>query len=210
MKKIGIVLAVFLVMLSLITISYASFIIDGNGNIIVSTNQTKINVANVKVQDYVFINSDKTTGLSYYLNSDGTKQLINDEAQIKIDMTIDHNIYDMYVSYFSEFDFYFKLDVSNSSFLQNLNPLAYISTSNNKPIYFTMTYLNASTTDRYYEGRMPISLKSIFSIDYFDYIAANGTKFSIVIDFTKALANQTIYLDGNDTMSLEIGIKEAI
>ena len=211
MKKISIVLAIFLVMLSLITISYASFVIEGSGSLTANLNTTKINVANIKVQDYVFFNNTKATGLSYYLNGDGTKQLINEEAKLTIDMTINHSIYDVYVPYFAEYNynFYFKLDVSNFSFLQNLNPIAYISSSNKKPIYFTMTYINASSTDRYYEGRMPISLKSIFSLDYFDYIASNGTKFTIVIDFTKALVNQTIYLP-NDDISLEVGVKEAI
>lgn len=204
MKKISIVLAVFLVMLSLITISYASFVIEGSGSLTTNLNTTKINVANIITNDYSFVRCNSSSGLSYYTNNDGTRELVNTDAKVTLNVTILRDNYQTYVAYFRDHYFYFKLDISSNNFLQNLNPIAYLSYST-YTAYFTLSYVDNSLV-----GMMPITSNNVFSNDYFDYIASktiSNMNCAITIDFSNSLSNQKVYVN-NNAMSLELGTKE--
>ena len=199
MKKAGIFLSLILLIISLISISYASFLVEGNRNFIANINDVEINISSIKENKYELFDITYISSLTYDSN---TNEIIKEDAKIIITLNLSQQI----TSYFPNRYFYITLNVNGNNELLNLKPIIYLTNSSNSLIsYFTIK--NSSTN---YEAYMPIMQKSIFSNNYLSYIMRTTyTNLRLVFDFSSCLL-ENAKLSNTNQFNLTLDVKEVI
>lgn len=213
MKKISVALIAILVSAFLITISYASFVVENATNLNQTVSVSTINTGDTtKTLSFIDTSDGSITakGLSYYQNTtNSSKEVIKEDAKIEISFKILRHQYQAYVQKFGEKNkFYFNLDIKSNSNLASLSPIAYIKYSNKNNDY--IAYFDVSYSDNKYVGGMPISLQTVFSNDYLNYVvnkSSTDLTVTLVIDFSKTI-DEGITLNTTDSMSIVFGVKE--
>lgn len=204
MKKFGVILTFFICLISIISISYASFLLDDDSSITIETSPVSINTSTSSLSDLNFteVTKEKSKGFTY---DSETNYIITDEA--KIELTISMNFEGMlkanslgYNRYYIEFDISNNFNTINNTLL----PQIYLSYAS-KTSYFNITRSNNKFT-----ATMPLAQESIFDNNYLNYIL-NGndrTNVKLVIDFTNCI-NMTTVLN-EKTFDIEIGVRKGV
>lgn len=202
MKKFGVILTFFICLISIISISYASFLLDGDSSITIETSSVSINTSTSSLSDLNFTEVTKSKGFTY---DSETNYIITDEA--KIELTISMNFTGMqqanslgYNRYYLEFDISNNFNTINNTLL----PQIYLS-------YASKTsYFNVSRSNNKFTAIMPLAQESIFDNNYLNYILNDydRTNVKLVIDFTKCI-NMTTVLN-NKTFDIEIGVRKEV
>lgn len=202
MKKFGVILTFFVCLISIISISYASFLLDDDSSITMETSPVSINTSTSSLSDLNFTEVTKSKGFTYDVE---TSYIIIDEA--KIELTISMNFTGIqkanslgYNRYYLEFDISNNFNTINNTLL----PQIYLSYAS-KTSYFNITRSNNKFT-----ATMPLAQESIFDNNYLNYIL-NGndrTNVKLVIDFTNCI-NMTTVLN-EKTFDIEIGVRKGV
>lgn len=202
MKKFGVILTFFICLISIISISYASFLLDDDSSITMETSPVSINTSTSSLSDLNFTEVTKSKGFTYDVE---TSYIIIDEA--KIELTISMNFTGIqkanslgYNRYYLEFDISNNFNTINNTLL----PQIYLSYAS-KTSYFNITRSNNKFT-----ATMPLAQESIFDNNYLNYIL-NGndrTNVKLVIDFTNCI-NMTTVLN-EKTFDIEIGVRKGV
>lgn len=202
MKKFGVILTFFVCLISIISISYASFLLDDDSSITIETSPVSINTSTSSLSDLNFTEVTKSKGFTYDVE---TSYIIIDEA--KIELTISMNFTGIqkanslgYNRYYLEFDISNNFNTINNTLL----PQIYLSYAS-KTSYFNITRSNNKFT-----ATMPLAQESIFDNNYLNYIL-NGndrTNVKLVIDFTNCI-NMTTVLN-EKTFDIEIGVRKGV
>ena len=197
MKKLGLAISLIILIISIITISYASFVVDGEAKLSTSVSNISINTSSVSVGKYNLVTFTSSRGLSYDSN-DWT--IVKDDAKIEVKFDITE-----YYRYFIDKYICFTLDVKGNSSLYNLNPIIYIFI-NDKFSYFDVSFNGTS-----YIASMPISRNTIYDNNYFAYIAsAYLSNITLIIDFSNVIADNAKLNSINEQIELTCEAKETV
>lgn len=197
MKKLGLAISLIMLIISVITISYASFVVNGEDKLSTSISNININTSSVSIDNYNLVTFISSKGLSYDRND---LTIVKEDAKIEVKF----NITDYY-TYFQNQYIYFTLDVKSNTSLYNLNPNIYMYL-NGKFSYFDVSFTGTS-----YIATMPISLSTIYDNNYFAYIASTSrTGIILIIDFSSAIADNAKLNSINEQFELICGAKEVV
>lgn len=204
MKKLGVAISLIMLIISIITISYASFVVDGESKLSTSVSNISINAANVTTQNVELfnINSEKSKGIRYF-NNNGRYEVIKDEAKVEMVFTI-NQIYSNYDN------IEICLNVNNNECLYNLKPTLTLNVGDRFAYFFDSTFSNNT-----YTFKIPVKFQNVYNNNYFNYIATNNgsfigtfTEVSLVIDFSNAISSGLVLNNINDfTLTIE-GMEE--
>lgn len=176
MKKLGVAFSLIILIISIITISYASFVVDGEDKLSTSVANININTSSVSIGKYNLVKFTSSKGLSYDRND---LTIVKEDAKIEIEFDSTE-----YYRYFTDKYICFTLDVKDNSSLYNLNPTIYIFI-NDKFSYFDVSFNGTS-----YMATMPISRNTIYDNNYFAYIASTYvTGITLIIDFSNVITD---------------------
>lgn len=197
MKKLGVAISLIILIISIITISYASFVVDGEAKLSTSVSNISINTSSVSVGKYNLVTFTSSRGLSYDSN-DWT--IVKDDAKIEVKFNITNNY-----NLLADRHICFTLDVKDNSSLYNLNPTIYIFI-NDKFSYFDVSFSGTN-----YIASMPISRNTIYDNNYFAYIASTYmTGITLIIDFSNVIADNAKLNSIDEQIELTCEAKEAV
>lgn len=197
MKKLGLAISLIMLIISVITISYASFIVNGEDKLSTSISNISINTSSASTRKYNLVTFNSSKGLPYDRND---LTIVKEDAKIEVKFNITQN----YTSFSNQY-ICFTLDVKSNTSLYNLNPTIYMFT-NDKFSYFDVSFNGTS-----YIASMPISRNSIFDNNCFVYIASTYmTGITLIIDFSNVLTDNAKLNSINEQFELTCEAKEGV
>ena len=197
MKKLGVAFSLIILIISIITISYASFVVDGEDKLSTSVANININTSSVGIGKYNLVKFTSSKGLSYDRND---LTIVKEDAKIEVKFNITS-----YYTYFQKQYVYFTLDVKSNTSLYNLNPNIYMYI-NDKFSYFDVSFNGTS-----YMATMPISRNTIYDNNYFAYIASTYvTGITLIIDFSNVITDNAKLNSINEQFELICEAKEVV
>lgn len=205
MKKIGVILTFFACLISIISISYASFLVDDDRVFTKEVGRVNISMADTSDNKLYLTKVTSQKGFTY---DSETNYIITDEAKITLTISISgQDFYDAnqlgYNRYYLEFDISDNFTTISPDFI----PQVYLS-------YATrIAYYDVTRTGNKFIASMPLIQDSIFDNNYLNYIvngvgAGDRNNVSLVIDFTNGIG--MISTLNNKTFNLEIGVRKEV
>ena len=197
MKKLGVAISLIMLIISIITVSYASFIVNGEDKLSTTVSNISISTSSASIGKYNLVTFTSSKGLSYDCND---LTIVKEDAKIEVKF----NITDYYTRFTQQY-ICFTLDVKSNTILYNLNPNIYMYI-NDKFSYFDVSFNGTS-----YIAAMPISRNTIYDNNYFAYIAsANITGITLIIDFSNVIADDAKLNSINEQFELICEAKEVV
>ncbi len=197
MKKLGVAISLIMLIISVITISYASFIVNGEDKLLTSVSNISVKTSSASIGKYNLVTFTSSKGLPYDRND---YTIVKEDAKIEVKF----NITDYYTRFTQQY-ICFTLDVKSNTILYNLNPNIYMYI-NDKFSYFDVSFNGTS-----YIAAMPISRNTIYDNNYFAYIASsNITGITLIIDFSNVIANGAKLNSINEQLELICEAKEVV
>lgn len=200
MKKIGIIIVFFLCLISIVSVSYASFLVNGQPNIEASIGNIKINVSSTSSENYNFTTVSSSKGFTY---DNESNYILVDNAKIECKLEIDKSNMGIanqlgFKTYYIEFDI-----TNNFSTIDNSNlPNIYVFYND------TFCYFNVSRNGNKFTATMPIVQTDVIDNNFLNYLVSKSTSINLVIDFSNVISLATILKD--KTFNIEIGARKEV
>ena len=201
MKKIGIIMVFFLCLLSIVSVSYASFLLNGQSSTATSIGNININISSVSNMDCNFTTVLSSKGFTYDKESD---YIIVDNAKIECELEIDKSKMGIAYNQLGFKTYYIEFDITNNfSTIDNLSlPNIYIFYND------IFCYFNVSRSGNKFTATMPIVSNDSIDINCLNYLVLKSTTIDLVIDFSSVISLTTKL--NNKEFNIEIGARKEV
>ena len=202
MKKIGIIMVFFLCLLSIVSVSYASFLLNGQSSTATSIGNIKINVSSTSSADCNFTTLLSSNGFTY---DNESHYILVDNAKIECELEIDKSNMGIasqlgFKTYYIEFDITSNFSTIDNSSLPNIY------------IYYgdTFCHFNVSRNGNKFTATVPIVSTDVIDNNSLNYLIleSKSTSINLVIDFSNVISLTTIL--NNKTFNIEIGARKEV
>lgn len=201
MKKIGIIMVFFLCLLSIVSVSYASFLLNGQSSTATSIGNININISSVSNMDCNFTTVLSSKGFTYDKESD---YIIVDNAKIECELEIDKSKMGIAYNQLGFKIYYIEFDITNNfSTIDNSSlPNIYIFYND------IFCYFNVSRNGNKIIATMPIVSNDSIDINCLNYLVLKSTTIDLVIDFSSVISLTTKL--NNKSFTIEIGARKEV